>query len=310
MMVKSYLVPEDFVGLRVDLLLSQFTGISRAKCSEFIESKKVWIDGNLVKKASQRINSQCILEVDLPQPPSPEPEKTPVPGMKIIFEDSDIIVVDKPAGVAAHASVNFEGPNVLGALLAAGVRLTTSGPVERKGIVHRLDVGTTGCMVVAKSEKAYSVLKRAFKNRTVTKIYHALVQGLPDPLHGTIDAPIGRDNRHQWKMGIREDGKKAITHYDVMEVMPYASLCEVHLETGRTHQIRVHMAAIKHPCVGDEMYGADPIQAAKLQLQRQWLHAVRLGFMHPITGKYVEFESPYPADLEFALTQLRAGISA
>ncbi|XCB30319.1 RluA family pseudouridine synthase [Arcanobacterium hippocoleae] len=309
MAIKGYPVPEDFIGTRIDTVLSRFTGISRTKCGELIDSGKVRIDGSTVTKAAQRITAQCVLEADLPQPPLPQPQETPVPGMKVIFEDADIIVVDKPVGVAAHASVNFEGPNVLGALLAAGVRLTTSGPPERKGIVHRLDVGTTGCMVVAKSEQAYSLLKRAFKERTVSKIYHALVQGLPDPLSGTIDAPIGRDNRHEWKMGVREGGKHAITHYDVIEVMPRAALCEIHLETGRTHQIRVHMAAIKHPCVGDEMYGADSLQARRLGLARQWLHAVRLGFAHPITGKYVEFSSEYPADLQHALTSLREGIA-
>lgn len=307
MTIKGYPVPEDFVDVRIDTVLSRFTGISRAKCVELIEAGKVWIDGSVVAKASQRITAPGLVEVDLPQPPEPEPQETPVSGMEVLFADEDIIVVDKPAGVAAHASVNFEGPNVLGALLAAGVRLTTSGPPERKGIVHRLDVGTTGCMVIAKSEQAYSVLKRAFKERTVTKVYHALVQGLPDPLSGTIDAPIGRDRRHQWKMGLREGGKHAVTHYDVLEVMPRAALCEVHLETGRTHQIRVHMAAIKHPCVGDEMYGADPVQAQALGLERQWLHAVRLGFAHPISGKYVEFESAYPPDLQFALNHLRDG---
>lgn len=305
---KTYPVPSDFIGTRIDTLLSQFTGISRAKCVELLETGKVFLDGAQISKPAQKIVRECLLEVDLPQAPSPEPVATPVAGMGVLFEDEDLIVVDKPAGVAAHPSLNFEGPNVLGALLAAGVRLTTSGPPERKGIVHRLDVGTTGCMVVAKSERAYSVLKRAFKERTVTKIYHALVQGLPDPLSGTIDAPIGRDHRHQWKMGVQENGKHAITHYDVIEVMPRAALCEVHLETGRTHQIRVHMAAIKHPCVGDEMYGADPVQAAALGLERQWLHAVRLGFIHPITGKYVEFTSEYPQDLRHALELLREGI--
>ncbi|MDR6938993.1 RluA family pseudouridine synthase [Arcanobacterium hippocoleae] len=307
MTLRSYLVPEDFIGMRIDAVLSSFTGISRTKCADLVADQKVWLDGQVVAKSALRISMQCVIEVDIPAPPAEQPQETPVPGMQVIYEDTDIIVVDKPAGVAAHASLNFEGPNVLGALLAAGVQLTTSGPPERKGIVHRLDVGTSGCMVVAKSEQAYTVLKRAFKERTVTKIYHALVQGLPDPLSGTIDAPIGRDYRHQWKMGVRENGKHAITHYDVIEVMPRAALCEIHLETGRTHQIRVHMAAIKHPCVGDEMYGADPVHAARLQLQRQWLHAVKLGFSHPITGKYVEFSSSYPTDLHNSLEHLRTG---
>nr|WP_246462437.1 RluA family pseudouridine synthase [Trueperella pecoris] len=282
------------------------TGLSRAKCAELIDGGDVRLDG-VVPKNSTKVNAGSVFEVSLPVE-EPAVVETPVEGMGILYEDADIIVVDKPLGVAAHASQNFEGPNVLGALLAAGVTLTTSGPQERQGIVHRLDVGTSGAMVVAKSEIAYSVLKQAFRDRTVNKIYHALVQGHPDPMSGTVDAPIGRDMRHQWKMGVRADGKHAITHYDVVESMAGASLVEVHLETGRTHQIRVHMSAIKHPCVGDVMYGADPLQADRLGLERQWLHAVRLGFAHPRTRQYVEFASRYPEDLQHALDIAREGM--
>lgn len=302
----TYYVPEGFAGARVDAALAKMTGLSRSRCADLIAERKVWL-GGVVPGKSDRVEADALLEVDLPEPPSEEPRLTPVDGMTVLYEDDDIIVVDKPVGVAAHASLNFEGPNVLGALLAAGVRLTTSGPPERKGIVHRLDVGTSGCMAVAKSELAYTMLKRAFRDRTVTKIYHALVQGHPDPSVGTIEAPIGRDMRHQWKMGVRADGKHAVTHYDAIEAMAGATLVEVKLETGRTHQIRVHMAAIKHPCVGDDMYGADPVLSAKLGLGRQWLHAVRLGFAHPRTGEYVEFESEYPDDLRSALDAMREG---
>ncbi len=304
--MKTYLVPDGLAGGRVDATLATITGLSRAKCAELVEGGQVCLDGARPKN-STRVAAGSVLEVELPGE-EPVVRETPVDGMGVIFEDEDIIVVDKPAGVAAHASQNFDGPNVLGALLASGVRLTTSGPQERQGIVHRLDVGTSGAMVVAKSERAYSGLKHAFRERRVKKIYHALVQGLPDPMSGTVDAPIGRDMRHQWKMGIRADGKHAITHYDVVESMAGAALVEVHLETGRTHQIRVHMSAIKHPCLGDVMYGADPVQAEKLGLERQWLHAVRLGFEHPTTGHYIEFESQYPADLEHALEIVREGM--
>ena len=194
---------------------------------------------------------------------------------------------------------------MLGTLLAEGTRLTTSGPPERKGIVHRLDVGTSGCMVVAKSELAYTLLKRAFRDRTVNKAYHALVQGHPDPTAGTIDAPIGRDFRHRWKMGVREDGRNAVTGYETLEAMPSASLLNVRLLTGRTHQIRVHMSAVGHPCVGDAVYGADPVLAERLGLDRQWLHAVRLGFEHPASGEWVEFFSDYPEDLARSLEGMR-----
>ncbi|WP_311590780.1 RluA family pseudouridine synthase [Trueperella bernardiae] len=303
--MNTYLVPDGLAGGRVDATLATMTGLSRAKCAELVVRGDVLLDGARPKN-STKVGPGSVLEVELPVE-EPLVRETPVAGMDVIFEDEDIIVVDKPAGVAAHASQNFEGPDVLGALLASGVRLTTSGPQERQGIVHRLDVGTSGAMVVAKSERAYSGLKHAFRERMVTKVYHALIQGHPDPMSGTVEAPIGRDMRHQWKMGVRADGKHAITHYDVIEAMPGASLVEVHLETGRTHQIRVHMSAIKHPCLGDVMYGADPVQAERLGLERQWLHAVKLGFEHPTTGHYIEFESPYAEDLARALTTVREG---
>ena len=213
----------------------------------------------------------------------------------------DIVVIDKPVGVAAHPSPGWSGPTVLGALAAGGVRVSTSGAAERAGIVHRLDAGTSGLMVVAKSEHAYSVLKQAFKEREVEKIYHAVVQGHPDPFEGTIDAPIGRHPKSDWKFAVTADGKPSVTHYETLEAFRAATLLEIHLETGRTHQIRVHMAAQRHPCVGDAMYGADPQLSARLGLERQWLHAMRLGFRHPATGEQVVFESTYPDDLRRAL---------
>jgi 23S rRNA pseudouridine1911/1915/1917 synthase len=195
---------------------------------------------------------------------------------------------------------------VLGHLAAAGLRISTSGVPERKGIVQRLDVGTSGLMVVAKSERAYTVLKRAFKERTVDKTYHALVQGHPDPFTGTVDAPIGRHPSGEYKMAVIEGGRHSVTHYDTLDAFVGTTLLEIKLETGRTHQIRVHMAAIRHPCVGDPTYGSDPVLAARLGLERQWLHAVRLGFVHPTSGEAVEFTSPYPADLQHALDVVRA----
>jgi 23S rRNA pseudouridine1911/1915/1917 synthase len=224
----------------------------------------------------------------------------------IIYDDEHIVVIDKPAGVAAHPSIGWDGVTVLGALAGAGYRISTSGASERAGIVHRLDAGTSGLMVVAKSEHAYAELKRAFHDREVNKIYHSIVQGHPDPLSGTIDAPIGRHPGSSWKFAVVAGGKDSITHYETLEAFRSASLVEVQLETGRTHQIRVHMAAQRHPCVGDTRYGADPTISAKLGLTRQWLHAHKLGFVHPATGEQVVFESPYPTDLQAALEVLRA----
>jgi 23S rRNA pseudouridine1911/1915/1917 synthase len=236
--------------------------------------------------------------------PTLEVVAEPVPGMAVIHDDEDIVVVDKPVGVAAHPSVGWAGPNVLAGLKAAGYRISTSGASERQGIVSRLDVGTSGLMVVCKSERGYSVLKRAFKERRVDKTYHTLVQGLPDPLEGTIDAPIGRHPGHDYKFAVMESGKPAVTHYELIEAFRHASLLQIRLETGRTHQIRVHMAAVRHPCVGDLTYGADPTLSHRLGLERQWLHAVGLGFEHPGSGQWVTFTSGYPADLQGALDRL------
>jgi 23S rRNA pseudouridine1911/1915/1917 synthase len=224
-----------------------------------------------------------------------------VEGVVIVYDDDDIVVIDKPVGVAAHPSLGWSGPDVLSHLAGAGFRISTSGVAERRGIVQRLDVGTSGLMVVAKSEHAYTILKRAFRSRSVEKIYHALVQGHPDPFVGTIDAPIGRHPGADYKMAVMDKGRHSVTHYSTLEAFVAATLLEIKLETGRTHQIRVHMAAIRHPCVGDLTYGADPVLAAKLDLERQWLHAVRLGFVHPTSAELMEFESAYPPDLRHAL---------
>ena len=306
--VRHVLVPEGLAGERVDAAVARLFGVSRTKAAELAAEGQVLLDGATVAK-SERVNPGSQIEVSLPTPdevPKVEVVAEPVPGMRVIHDDDDIVVVDKPVGVAAHPSVGWSGPTVLGGLAAAGYRISTSGASERQGIVSRLDVGTSGLMVVCKSEYAYSVLKRAFKQRTVDKTYHALVQGLPDPLQGTIDAPIGRHPGHDYKFAVMDSGKPAVTHYELTEAYRHASLLEVHLETGRTHQIRVHMAALKHPCVGDPLYGADPTLGARLGLERQWLHAMGLGFVHPGSGEYVHFESTYPEDLQQALDRLDA----
>ena len=299
-------MPDGLEGERLDAALSRLFGFSRTKAADLVSAGDVLVDGATASK-SDRVHAGAWLDVSLPAPPAaPQVVAEPVPGMVVIHDDDDIVVVDKPVGVAAHPSPGWTGPTVVGGLAAAGYRISTSGAAERQGIVHRLDVGTSGIMVVAKSERAYTVLKRAFKDRTVDKVYHALVQGHPDPLRGTIDAPIDRHPQHDYKWAVVASGKPSVTHYETLEAHRAASLLEIHLETGRTHQIRVHMAALRHPCVGDLTYGADPTLAARLGLQRQWLHAVRLGFDHPGTGEHVEFTSEYPADLAQALERLRA----
>ncbi|MEY4560400.1 MAG: hypothetical protein RL460_377, partial [Actinomycetota bacterium] len=255
---------------------------------------------------SDRLELDQIIEVELiERSAEPEVVAEDVSDLKVVFQDEHIIVIDKPAGVVSHPSLGFVGPSVPGVLLARGIQLATSGAQERQGIVQRLDVGTSGLMVLAKGERAYSVLKQAFRDREVKKTYHALVQGHPDPAQGTIDTPIARSTKHDYKFTISADGKHAVTHYRTIELLPSAALMEIGLETGRTHQIRVHFAHFRHPLVGDPLYGSDPKLAAALKLDRQWLHAHKLGFSHPISGDWVEFESEYPAELKLALDRLR-----
>ncbi|WP_324653152.1 RluA family pseudouridine synthase [Georgenia sp. H159] len=302
---RSLPVPDGLAGERVDAALARLLGLSRTRAAELAETGGVLLDGRPLGK-SDRLVAGGWLEVTLPDAPAPAAPE-PVTGMAIAYEDEDVVVVDKPVGVAAHPSPGWTGPTVVGGLHAAGYRVSTSGVAERQGIVHRLDVGTSGLMVVAKSELAYTVLKRAFKERTVEKVYHALVQGHMDPLAGTIDAPVGRDPRHDYRFAVVADGKPAVTHYETLEAMPGSSLLEIHLETGRTHQIRVHASAMRHPCVGDTTYGADPVLAGRLGLTRQWLHAVRLGFAHPRDGRELVVTSDYPEDLATALEAMREG---
>ncbi|MEV1008918.1 RluA family pseudouridine synthase [Streptomyces sp. NPDC049881] len=299
-------VPEGLEGERVDAALSRMLGFSRTKAAELAAAGKVRLDGAEVGK-SERVTGGAWIEVEMPPPAVPvRVVAEPVEGLEIVHDDADLVVVDKPVGVAAHPSPGWTGPTVIGGLAAAGYRVATSGAAERQGIVHRLDVGTSGLMVVAKSERAYSLLKQQFRERTVDKRYHALVQGHPDPLSGTIDAPVGRHPQHDYKWAVTAEGKPAVTHYDLIEALRSASLLAIKLETGRTHQIRVHMSAHRHPCVGDLTYGADPTLAKRLRLTRQWLHAKELGFAHPEDGSWAAFSSDYPEDLRSALDVLRA----
>jgi 23S rRNA pseudouridine1911/1915/1917 synthase len=299
-------VPDGLEGERLDAALARMFGLSRSRAAQLVSAGRVTVDGAAAGK-SDRVMAGAWLEVELPPPPTSAPVLAePVVGLRVVYDDDDIVVVDKPVGVAAHPSPGWSGPTVVGGLAAAGYRIATSGAAERQGVVHRLDVGTSGLMVVAKSELAYSRLKQAFRERTVNKRYHALVQGHPDPLRGTVDAPIDRHPSHDSRWAVVAGGRPSVTHYDSIEAFRAATLLDIALETGRTHQIRVHMAAIRHPCVGDLTYGADPTLAARLGLERQWLHAVGLGFEHPVTGLPADLTSPYPEDLQHALDTLRA----
>ena len=298
----SLIVDESQDGFRLDALLSATFEISRTKVASDIDAGSVLVNGKLALKSHRVVTGDKIVyNPIIKEAINPADQVVKIP---ILFADEDIVVIDKPVGVAVHASPGWEGPTVTASIAALGHRISTSGAPERQGIVHRLDVGTSGVMVVAKSEIAYESLKDQFRDRTVKKIYHALVQGHPDPSKGTIDAPIDRHPQENYKYAVVNDGKDSVTHYETIEAFAGASLLKIELETGRTHQIRVHMAAIKHPCVGDSMYGADPKLAAKLELHRQWLHATQLTFRHPKSGQDVTFNSAYPQDLTLSLTRI------
>ena len=299
-------MPDGLDGMRLDQAVSRLFGLSRTAAAALVEAGDAVVDG-FPRPKSDKVSAGSWLEVTLPPAPGAPTAVEPkvVDGLHVIYSDDDIVVIDKPVGVAAHPSPGWTGPTVIAGLAAMGHRISTSGAAERQGIVHRLDVGTTGLMVVAKSERAYTLLKRAFKEREVDKRYHAVVQGHLDPLRGTDDAPIDRHPTLDYKYAVVSGGRPSVTHYDTLEAFPSGSLVDVRLETGRTHQIRVHFSAMRHPCMGDLTYGADPTIAAKLGLTRQWLHARALSFEHPGTRETVSFTSEYPADLAHALSVLR-----
>ena len=295
--------PDALIGKRFDVAVSKMLGISRAKSAELIETNQVrGLNREMAK-------SSTLMEGDIVEFDIVEEGKEPEPlaeDMAVVYEDDDVIVVDKPVGVAAHASVGWTGPTVLGSLLQRGVHITSLGAAGRQGIVSRLDVGTSGLMLVCKSDLAYKEMRRQFAEHEVVKTYHALVQGNLKEDKATIEAPIGRAKVSDFRFTVTPTGKEAITHWDVLERFGEATLVKVNLETGRTHQIRVHFSSIGHPLVGDPMYGANPVIAKELGLERQWLHAMQLEFRHPRTHVWTTVKSRYPADLQHALDSLEA----
>jgi 23S rRNA pseudouridine1911/1915/1917 synthase len=302
--IRSLSIPDGLNGERVDAALSRLLGLSRNVIVGLIDAQEVIKDGKPVAK-SFKVSTADQIEITMPAAKGEAKlTATPIDGLDVVFDDEYVIVINKPVGIAAHPSPGWQGATVVGAIFAAGYQLATSGAAERQGVVHRLDVGTSGLMVVAKNEIAYSSLKDQFRNRTVSKIYHALVQGHMDPTAGTIDAPIDRHPREDYRFAVVANGKPSITHYKTLEVFPAVSLMEIELETGRTHQIRVHFSALHHPLVGDLTYGADPSLAQRLSISRPWLHAKDLAFNHPATGERISFTAEYPADLTRSLALL------
>jgi 23S rRNA pseudouridine1911/1915/1917 synthase len=306
--LRTLSVPEGVAGERIDSALTRVLGLSRTAIVRMLEDGDITSSGAQLSKSDRVIAGQ-IIEVLMPdQSPKDAIPLTPIAGLTVIYNDDDIVVIDKPVGCAAHPSPGWTGPTVVGALMAAGYTITTSGPAERAGIVHRLDAGTTGLMIVAKNEKSYLALKEMFRSHQIEKTYHALVQGHMDPATGTIDAPIDRHPKEDHRFAVVASGKESITHYQVIEFYRAVSLVEVELETGRTHQIRVHFSAVGHPLVGDTVYGADPVLGKKMQMSRPWLHALELRFNHPVSAIPLTLRAPYPPDLQSSLALLSEAV--
>jgi 23S rRNA pseudouridine1911/1915/1917 synthase len=296
-------VPDGLISARFDVAVAKMLGVSRSKAGTLIAGSDVSLIGRTADKSTHLLDSDMISFDIEKKPVHEEPEAHE---MEILYEDDDVVVVDKPVGVAAHASIGWTGPTVLGSLLKRGIHITSLGAANRRGIVSRLDVGTSGVMLVCKSDVAYTEMRRQFAQHEVVKIYHAVAQGNLRQDKATIDAPIGRDKAADFRFTVTPAGKPAITHYDVLERFDDATLVRVNLETGRTHQIRVHFSSIGHPLVGDPLYGANPKTAERLGLARQWLHAMSLEFKHPRTRLWTSVTSKYPADLQAALDIMRS----
>ena len=306
--LRTLSVPEGVEGERIDSALTRVLGLSRTAIVKLLEDGDIRSNGNAMQK-SERVLAGQVIEVLMPAPMNQDPiPLTPLVGLTVVHNDDDIVVIDKPVGCAAHPSPGWMGPTVVGALLAAGYTISTSGPAERAGVVHRLDAGTSGLMIIAKTDAAYLKLKEMFRSHEVEKTYHALVQGHMDPSTGTIDAPIDRHPKEDHRFAVVATGKESITHYEVIEYYRSVSLVKVELETGRTHQIRVHFSALSHPLVGDTTYGADPVLGKKMQMSRPWLHALELRFNHPVNGVPLTLRAPYPADLQASLALLSEAV--
>ena len=295
-------------GARVDQVLARWLEQPRAQVQQRLAAGEVEVDGDPVGKSCRLRAGQRVVVASPVRRTSQSPPPDSVP---IRYDDEHLCVVAKPAGLVVHAGSGVRDGTLVDALRAMGVELAAGEATEhdRSGIVHRLDRGTSGLIVVAKTEPARQALVQQLKERRVRREYWALVDGIPDPPRATIDAPIGRSPTRRTRFAIEAGGRPAVTHYDVVvehgPVAGHGPVAElaVRLETGRTHQIRVHLAAVGHPVVGDRVYGASPVGAA-LGLERPALHARRLVFDHPITGATVDVDEPLPDDLERAVAAL------
>jgi 23S rRNA pseudouridine1911/1915/1917 synthase len=308
--VTGFTVDEGAAGSRLDVLVAAALGVSRSRAAALIRAGAVLVDGKPAGKSAIPRPGQRVDVEDLPEPvPTAPPAPPPV-----VYRDDDIVVVDKPAGVVVHAGAGHRGDTLVDALLAAGIPIAGGSDPDRPGVVHRLDRDTSGLMVLACSPRAYEALVAALSRRQVERRYRALVVGVPAAHAGTVEGPIGRDPRDRMRFAVVADGKPAVTHYRVEASgeIPTAgglvtlSAITCRLETGRTHQIRVHLAALGHPIVGDPVYGRTSAPAAALGLDRPALHAARLEFRHPVDGRACVFETPLPDDLAAAWQRISA----
>ena len=290
-------IPESLVGERLDRVVSLVADVSRRDAAVMIEAGGVRLDGSVVASGKVRLNLGQVVEIDTSTRPTVElPGPDESIDVVVLHEDDHVIVVDKAPGVVVHPAAGHHGGTLVNGLLARYPEIASVGDPERPGIVHRLDVGTSGLLVVARTNEAYHSLVEQLSEHDVERRYIALAWGHFDAPSGTIDAPIGRDPRDPLRMAVVPTGKEARTLYHVERTFsdPDASLVICELETGRTHQIRVHLAAVGHPVVGDATYGG---QRAGWSTERPVLHATRLTFRHPVTGDEIGVDSPLPDDL-------------
>ncbi len=298
------IVPMDINGVRVDQFLATLSEpeISRSYASKLIKDGLIKINDKSCK-ASAKVNAGDILMIDMPEPTSLDVEAEDIP-LDIVYEDKDFLIVNKPKGMVVHpAAGHYNGTLVNAVMNHCGQDLSSINGVMRPGIVHRIDKNTTGLLVICKNDKTHKSLAEQLKVHSITRKYVAIVCGNIKEDLGTVDAPIGRSKKDRKKQAIDElDGRDAVTHYHVLERFGDYTLVECVLETGRTHQIRVHMASIGHPVLGDDVYGP---KKCPFNLEGQCLHAKVLGFIHPTTGEYVEFNSDYPDYMKKLLEKLR-----
>ena len=298
-------------GQRLDKALADASGLSRERIKALMGEGRVTLDGKAASQASHKPAAGAAFAISIPAvtPDEAQPEDIP---LSVVFEDEHLIVIDKPAGLVVHPAVgNYDGTLVNALLHHCQGQLSGIGGVARPGIVHRIDKDTSGLLVVAKSDVAHEGLARQFEDHSIERVYLALVAGNPMPLSGTVTGAIARSNTNRKKMALVADGrgKHAVTHYATLERFTHAALVDCRLETGRTHQVRVHMTSLGHPLLGDPSYGRTSVKLKPLlaehQFERQALHAKVLGFIHPVTGAALRFESPLPADMEALLVDLR-----